>query len=248
MHTIDKWYVSNLNSRPDKWDAQELVSVIQKMPVGILQRIPAAIENENLPDTRKELSRLMASDGFPEWSHPDVAIKDSGVSRLASDWTKLCALRQVIESSENAVITTDNAYLIEQFPRVERLVASAPNDLNALYLHWNSHPEMPRHMEAMSKLEPSGVPGMLKNFELGGWIVYFTNKGAKWFMDLWREIPSCDGQNVVYHAARRYGRLEGVYACNPQVAVSVFELDRFRDIRNGLSLGNALIVKDKSKD
>ena len=157
MHSIDKWYVTNLNSRPEKWDAQELVSVIQGMPPGILTRFPCAIENEDIPATHAELCELIRQDGFPEWADARIHTTDRPLSLLAADWTKLQVLRLVIEDGESAVITTDNAYLIDKFDKVEELIRALPENLNALYLHWSSEPDVPGHIEAMSQLEPSGM-------------------------------------------------------------------------------------------
>lgn len=247
MHSIDKWYYTNLNARPDKMDAQELAAAIQGMPKGVLTRFPAAMENEDLPDNKAELCGLMIADGFFEWEYELVKDYKCSISLLAADWSKLRVLRHVVESGENAVITTDNAYLIEKFSKVQEVVGSLPPDANALYLHWSSELDAPGHVEAMSRLEPSGVPGILKNFGLGGWIIYFTNKGARYFLDLWREIPDCDGQDVVYYAAKRYPNLEGFYACNPQVAQSIFGIGDMRTLSNCTSPGNRLTIKDKTE-
>ena len=73
MSLIDKWYFSNLEARPDRRHLQEVIAAIQRMPEGLLQRFPAAIENTEMPDTVKEVSDMIVADGFPEWSYDTIS-------------------------------------------------------------------------------------------------------------------------------------------------------------------------------
>lgn len=244
---IDKWYYSNLDNRPEKVDAQELVSVIQGFPPNVLQRVPCALQNHEIPETMKEISDMMVADGFDEWHYDAIKENDREPVLLASDWTKLRILRQVIENGENAVITSDNAYLLCKFDELQEVVNQLPDDMNALYLHWEANTDYPDQIKALSRLEQSGVDGVLSGFNMIGWIVYFTQKGAKLFYDLWRQMPSADGQEVMYWA-RHHGLsdLQGFYCCNPQIASAVFNLHEIHGYT--LSEDNALILKDKGKE
>lgn len=247
---IEKWYYSNLNARPEKIHAQELVAAIQGFPPDVLERYPAAIENKDLPDSMDELCEMIQADGFVEWRAD--ALKDvpylQNRRNVASNWTKLRMLRHVIESNQGAVLTTDNAYPIVPFSVIDQTLSSCPADLKALYLHWVAEPYevafQQRHYDALAGLTPVGIDGVLGNFTGVGWIAYFTPDGASAFLETWRTMPNVDGQSVCAEA-RRNQPLTGFYACNPHLALSLFDMERIQGNSGVISEGNPLIIKDK---
>lgn len=252
---IDKWYFSNLEERRDKVNAQELVAALQSFPAGVLERFPVATENESLPDTAQGLCKQMQADGFVEWDYEAIRHNNRHVTLLAADWTKLKMLRHIIETDRCAVLTTDNAYPIVPFKVIEGTVASCPSDRKALYLHWVNDPFWTapdyealaqQHYETLANMQPTDAPGVLDNFGGSGWIVCFTPAGAAEFLSLWKSIPSADGQDVLFYSKQHNPNLTGYYACNPELALSIFDVQQVHRNLGVISGTNALLRKDKS--
>ena len=249
---LNKWYYSNLAVRTDKVHAQELVASIQRFPPSVLTRFPVAIETTEMPDTLAELCLLMNRDGFTEWTADRLSHSDLSLTWVAANWTKLKMLRHVANSDAGAVITTDNAYPIVPFELISQTISACPSDLKALYLHWVAEPDeggfKREHYESLAGLTPCGITGVLANFHGVGWIVYFTPSGAQHFLDVWRQEPPTDGQYIPL--ACRYWwnhplQLSGTYACNPHLALSIFDLGRIHKNEQIFSASNPLKIKDK---
>ena len=245
---LDKWYYSNLESRRDKVYAQELVAAIQKFPPNVMERFPVAIENDKLLGTLDEICHLMSLDGFSQWDCD--AVKQSHVNRtiLASNWTKLKMLRCVIESGQGAVLTSDNAYPVVPFEVIDETIASCPDDMNALYLHWVADPHedgiVAKHYKTLSEMKPTGIKGVLGGFRHIGWIAYWTPKGAQTFLDIWKQNPHHDGQEVLFQAECD---VQGFYACNPNLCLSIFDIPTIYGTEGVISeCENLLVRKDKS--
>lgn len=245
---LEKWYFSNLACRSDKVDAQELVAAIQGFPPGVLTRFPVAVENTDLPDSIESLCQLMQEDGFRQWDYSKI--KDNGLplKMMASNWTKLKMLQHLIDRDIGGVLTTDNAYPIVPFAKIEAAINGCPADMKALYLHWVAEPHEPEfqddHYEVLAKMEPA-ADDILGNFSGVGWIIYFTPEGAADFLSMWRQHPDVDGQGVLLRAFHAGMNPTGYYACNPHLALSIFDLPRIHKNVGVIRFENQLSKKDK---
>ena len=221
---IKKWYYSNLASRPEKVHAQELVAAVQGFPVGVMERFPAAIENDAMADTMDELADLMIADGFVEWGE-SMRTSEMFLSTGAANWTALRQLRHVINSGDGAVLSTDRLFPVANFSVIDELIESCPADMKGLYLETSGDPNPyadpptgygEEHFRLMAGLMPCGIPGILSNFKGVGWGVYFTLDGAVDFLEAWRAIPSMDRQSVLVYTPCL---VSGYYMCNPNVVM-----------------------------
>ena len=228
MALIDKWYFTNLRSRKDKADVQELVAAIQGFPPGLLERFDAAIENEDLPDTAADLCELLIADGFSEWTHEASAARNPylGTHAIAANWTRLRLIRHIIQEGLHAVMVTDNNYPVYPFRLIRDRIASAPSDMKLLVLNWQGDPYhqgfTERHYRALATMEPSGVPGILKNFTGVSGQVYFTQAGAREFLKRWRKYPDRDFQQVWRTCADP--DFPVVYVCNPGLVLAINDM------------------------
>ena len=241
---IDKWYITNLDARRDKWACQQLVAGLHGIPMEIFERFPARIENDVLP-SQEELARRIAADGFPEWEEPfatfqcpPVAIEfierpERILQQIACEWTRMSVLRHIVESGYRSVVCTDNVYLKGRFEELTVMLNQLPDTLQVLFLHWYCFLRDEDGWDAVCRLESSGVPGVLKNFSGGGFIVYWTPKGASLFLDLWRRVPLILAENVLLVSHFDSSQF---YACDPHLVVT------YEDI--GLPSDNLLCTKD----
>lgn len=247
---IDKWYFTNLKSRKDKADAQELVSVIQQFPEGILERFLAAVEPQNMPETVEKICDMMVADGFAGWSYDKIK-KDSYLNKLparsAINWTRLKLIRQAIEKDYHFVMVSDNGYPVVTFDRIIETINSAPSDMKILYLNWEGEPHNPAFDEncykALSQLEPSGIDGFFKNFVGISTYIYLTPSGAKAILDAWMKTPV---DFMVLQMA--LGGMEGCYVCDPSLVLAVGYMSKYPfwlSSDNRISLKNRLRVKDR---
>ena len=242
---LEKWYYSNLASRPEKVHAQEIVASVQGFPVGVMERFPAAIENDAMADmTRDELADLMTLDGFAEWGDA-MRTSEMFLTTGAANWTALRMLRHVIDTNIGAALLTDRMFPIFPFHFIDDIIESCPADMNALYLGWagdpNPYADPPtgygeEHFRVMAGLTPCGIPGVLSNFKGVGWSAYFTPSGASEFLKAWKVIPSMDRQSVLVYT--KYP-VRDYYTCNPNVAIAVPFLGK-----GIISRDNPVLVKD----
>ena len=112
---IEQYWYMNMKERRDKHHAQQAVCAMRGVPYSILERYPAGIENEVCPESIRELARLIVDDGFEAWSfYADTEnIEDKGYRShwLASDWTKLRALRDIANSDKVTLLSSDAWFL-----------------------------------------------------------------------------------------------------------------------------------------
>ena len=242
---LEKWYYSNLLSRREKVYAQEIVASVQGFPVGVMERFPAAIENDDMVDTMADLADLIFGDGFYEWGEARLTSTEVSLSLAAANWTALRMLRHVIDSGNAAVLTTDRTFPVACFSVIDKMIESCPSDMKGLYLHWagdpNPYADPPtgygeEHFRLMADLTPCGIPGLLSNFRGVGFCVYFTPEGARDFLEAWRARPSTDRQSVLVYTDYP---ISGYYTCNPNLAVSVPVLGK-----GIISSDNPVLVKD----
>ena len=245
---LKKWYYSNLLSRREKVHAQELVASVQGFPVGVMERFPVAIENDDMAGSMSmdKLANLMITDGFYEWGEARRT-SDMPLSHEASNWTALRQLRHVIDSNIGSVLTTDRTFPIALYSVIDEILESCPANMKGLYLHWVADPDTDEygkdhgygkeHYQALAGLTPCGVPGILSNFKGSGWCVYFTPEGAQDFLEAWRVIPKMDRQSILIYT---HYPVSGYYTCNPNLAMSVPILGK-----GIISYDNPVLVKDK---
>ena len=238
---IDKWYITNLDARWDKWACQQFVACLHGIPMEIFDRFPARIENDVLP-SQEELARRIAADGFPEWEEifatrpvakehrdrPELTIQ-----HIACEWTRMSVLRHIVESGYRSVVCTDNGYLNIRYEELTVMFNKLPDDLLVLYFYWYCFLRDSDGWDAVCRLEPSGVPGVLKNFSGGGFNAYWTPKGAGLFLDLWRKNPKTSAENLLLVSHFDSSQF---YACDPHLVVT------YRDI--GLPSDNPLFGRD----
>ena len=233
-----KWYVTNQESQPVKWATQELVACIFEIPFDVFERYPARIENDALP-SQVELAKLIADDGFPEWEEvfatrpvvPEFREQPERMLRkIASQWTRLSVLRHIIETDTPAVVSSDTGYLRIPFNKVKDMLYALPDDFHALFLqHWH----LPRFgLASLLRLKPSGVPGVLQNFSLGGFRACFSPAGAQFFFNLWRKAPMYNADDLLLNSDFDASKF---YLCDPMVMVSA---------RHILPPGQVLRIKD----
>ena len=221
-HRIQKWYYMNLDERVDKHYAQQINSMLHGVPVQVLERFPVAIENDVCPDDIPTLAQMIVDDGFPEW---ECYVKEDfwrerkifGPHFLAADWTKLRALRQMIEREENAVLCSDAAFLSVDFAFLQHWINQIPHDLRVLNLYWWYDDEDPKHARQAQKMQPTSVVGIYNNFALfGAAAVFFTWEGAKAHLELWRKYRRVAAEPFPFYAGGDdMDQLAGYYACNP---------------------------------
>ena len=225
MDRIDKWHITNLSSQPYKWACQELVACLHGIPMEIFERFPARIENDVLP-SQEELARRIAADGFPEWEktfatrslikeHLDMP--ERHCQQIACEWTRMSVLRHIAESGNRAVACSDNGYLNIRYKELTAILNQLPDDLLVLYLHWYCFLRDGDGWDAACRLEPSGVPGVLKEFSGGGNSAYWTPEGAQVVLDLWRKIPNASAGDILLWSNFDSSQF---YVCDPDLIAS----------------------------
>ena len=211
---IGKYYYMNLESRIDKHYAQQAVCCLRGVPGKILERIPAAIENENCPDTVQELGQMIVDDGFPEWAFYTQLPSDTTYRShwLASDWTKLRALRDIAFNKEVAVLSSDAWFLKIGFDSLDLIASNLPS-LKVLHL---------QHLPVIGwRIEPdqyADYKGITSRMDLtGAGARIFTPAGAAEQLDVWSQMPNVAAQDLAYEASNQHGRIDGWWCCNPSV-------------------------------
>ena len=242
---IDKWYFTNLKSRKDKVDAQELASVMQGFPRGMLERFPAAVETRSQPETVQEMCELIQADGFRGWSYDKI--KDDPFlhdlpEKSSINWTRLKLIRHIVEKDYHAVMITDNNYPMFSFDHILKTINSAPADMSILYLNFQGEPHNPSFNEecynALAQLEPTGINGILKNFAGVSAQIYFTPSGAAEVLGRWLENP-VDFQCL----QMAIGGMEGCYVCDPSLVLAVGDMRVMYPPL--ISSDNRLLIKDR---
>ena len=217
---IDKWCVINLNSSTYKWATQQLVAALQGIPMDIFERFPARCENDSLP-SQEELARRVAADGFPEWEETFATRPvpeeyrdrpERTVQHIACEWSRMSLIRHISDSGYRVVMVSDNLYLRIRFEELVATLNQLPDDLHGVFLHWYYMFSSKNHLDDLRRLEPSGVPGVLRNFKSSGIGMYFTPEGARLFLDLWRKMPVFSGENVLASSILDTSKF---YACDP---------------------------------
>ena len=213
---IDKWYYINLADRVDKHHVQQAMCAVHGVPFERLERFPAAIDNESCPRDIRALAQMMIDDGFEEWSWFLENETWFQPHWLASEWSKLRLLRQIIERGENAVMSTDVTFLNRDFFELEDMQSRLP-DLEVLHLSWWYDKEDETHKAHYAKMKKTGVEGIFSNFMLmGGAAIYFTLEGAKNFMAMRKEWPNNNIESFAfYRGLHTPEKIKGFYACDP---------------------------------
>ena len=214
---IDRVYYMNTDERMDHHAAQQVVSALAGVPTDRLQRMRTALSiTEANERSVPEIAEMMVADGFEEWE----IFKDKGGSWrpgwLAREWSKLRAVRHVIDGRENAVILSDHMYWWNMnFSNFEKKLGKL-GDLKVLNLHYWFNYHNSDSMERIDWLKPTAAKGIFSGFAgHGASAQLFTYEGAVEYMALWRSMVGVLDMNLIFEVSKRDGHLEGFYVCCP---------------------------------
>ena len=223
--TIDRVYYLNTSERVNKHHAQQIVNALAGVPENRLKRFESRLSINECPDTIAEVAELMVADGFEEWRYYLDNDIDGTPGWLAADWTKLSVLREIISKGENAVVLSDQVFWWNiTFKTLEKKIKRLPG-LKVLNLDGWYDPADNFAMDYMSKLEPSGSPGIYKNFKgQGASAQFFTYEGAVEHLEMWRQRPDTHAVRLILRQSRKED-LEGYYVCIPPLVRSLNELE-----------------------
>ena len=221
MVKIDKVYYINIDYRVDKRIAQEVACALVDVPYDRLERFPARMGNDKLPPTLEELARMMVDDGWEEWGCYTQPEYSTHRSWLASVWSKLSLLRQLIERQETAILMSDTHYLWRlDFSTFEAELGSLP-DMKVLFLSHFCREEDPVCMAQYNRMKPTAVEGVYSDFYgYGDFCAVFTPLGAKHYLEMWKTLPRYQSAFVNYTFGLEHD-MDGYYACEPCLARSI---------------------------
>ena len=155
---IDKIYYLNLDTRTDRAAGQQAVCGVMGVPIERLARIRS--HDSAHYENRQAIVAALAADGFAEYAkhyqHYDEEWPTETV--LATQWTHLTALRQILDSNETTLVLEDDTFLAIPFSELEEKMRQVP-DIQVLYLDHN-----PFESGVEDALEPTRVAGLFSNF------------------------------------------------------------------------------------
>ena len=128
-----------------------------------------------------------------------------------------------MELGLNSVVYSDRQYLRIPFAELSGMLDILPTDLEILALTWHGVDETKLRL-----LEPSGVPNVLKNFQLSSWSFYLTPKGAQRILNIWIQHPHILGESVLMYN----DDFSKVYACDPCVTLSPHRIFNKENMQN----------------
>ena len=166
---IDRYFHISRANRTDLHAAQEVVAALRGIPFEIFERFPVALDTDDVEaDDIETVAKMMCADGFPEWGEWWLNHENRhGAHWLAADWSKLKALRTIIERDENTLLVHDRAFLTVNFGTLQKMLSQL-DDVRIAWLSWWFNRSHPIDLEVRDQMYKTHVPGILRWICVGG--------------------------------------------------------------------------------